>query len=64
MFRLGDELLPTSARLEMALAPACWRCGRVLWPGDLNLVPGEKAHPYVWVCAGCVSDDDREALST
>ena len=63
MFRLGDKLIPTSGRLATRLAPVCWRCGAALWPLEMHLVPGESAHPYVWVCANCVSSHDRGEMS-
>jgi hypothetical protein len=63
MFQVGDKLLPTSGRLEMRLAPVCWRCAGALWPTEMHLVPGEEPHGYVWVCAGCVSSDDRTEMS-
>ena len=63
LYRLGSKLVSTSGRLEERLAPVCWRCHEPLWPGDMNLVPGDDfEHRLVWACRGCVSDRDRDAV--
>jgi hypothetical protein len=70
MMRLYDRLFPVSVRLEENYTPACWRCGRQLFLNEQGGLKGELApgddegHPWVWVCLGCVTNDDREAVRT
>jgi len=62
LMRVAGTMRATAVRLERAPAPACWRCGDQLFFGACELVPGAEAFPWVWVCGGCVTDDDRAAL--
>lgn len=64
MVRIDGRLFSSSVRNEMMLAPACWRCGDPLYLDKAALVPGHtKAHPWVWACVHCVTDDDTEAVA-
>jgi hypothetical protein len=61
MMRVAGRLFPTSVRLEELPAPACWRCSRQLFFGAAELAVGDESHPWVWVCPGCLTDDDIAA---
>ena len=59
--RVGRVVVPVSVRIAEVEAPACWRCGRYLYPPAVAVPSDEDAHPWVYVHKECMSDADRAA---
>ena len=63
LLRIAGKLRPVATLLVEAPCPACWRCHRQLSFSDIQFVIGDESFPFVAVCSGCVTTDDRDALA-